>query len=68
MNSYSATEKEEVLPRSQFEKGTILADAIHPLKMPPLLPQPPPPPARWKVILYKSVPDLLTFSDKRKNK
>ena len=43
MNSHSATEKEEVLPRSHFEKGTILADAIHPPKMPPLLPHTPPP-------------------------
>ena len=30
MNSYSATEKEDVLPLSHFEKGTILVDAIHP--------------------------------------
>ena len=44
MNSYSATEKEEVLPLSHFEKGTILVDAIHPPPMPPLLPHTPPPP------------------------
>ena len=42
MNSYSATEKEEVLPLSHFEKGTILADAIHPPRMSPLLPYPHP--------------------------
>ena len=65
MKSYSATEKEEILPWSQFEKKTM-ADAIHPPKMLPFLPHPLPP-AKWKVILYKSVPDLLTFSDKRKN-
>ena len=53
MNSYSATEKEEVLPLSHFEKGTILVDAIHPPKMPPLLPYPPPPLARWR---YKRAP------------
>ena len=41
MNSYSATEKEEVFPLSHFEKGTILVDAIHPPPMPPLLPYPP---------------------------
>ena len=67
MNSYSATEKEEVLPLSHFEKGTILVDALHPPPMPPLLPHTPPPPAKWKVILYKSVHHLLTFSDKRNN-
>ena len=38
VNSYSATEKEEVLPLSHFEKGTILVDAIHP---PPKPPHPP---------------------------
>ena len=48
MNSYSAAEKEEVLPLSHFEKGTILVDAIHPPPMPPLLPYPPPRLPRWR--------------------
>ena len=42
MSSYSAAEKEEVLPLSHFEKGTILVDAIHPPPMPPSSPTPHP--------------------------
>ena len=52
MNSYSATEKEDVLPLSHFEKGTILVDAIHPHQCLPSFPPPLPSTPSCKVENY----------------